>query len=37
MMNYNQFQKAVEKNQKKEPLVKDMIFAFLGGGGLGLI
>lgn len=37
MMNYNQFQKAVDNNQKKEPLIKDTILAFLGGGVLGLI
>ncbi len=35
-MNFFQYQKAVENNQKKEPLIKDCLLAFLCGGVLGI-
>lgn len=36
-MNIKKYQKIVKDDQKQEPIVKDCLFAFLGGGILGLI
>lgn len=37
MMNLEKYRKAVAKNQKKEPWIRDCLFAFVSGGIMGLI
>lgn len=37
MMNLKKYKKIVKDDQKSEPLLKDCLFAFLGGGLLGII